>query len=303
MPKNSRTVRRDAHRAAVQARERRERRERQRRRMIWAAGSLGLILVAIIGLTIVKVSAVDQENTAPSGTLASDAVTRSVTAVPAAVLDQIGRGSVNTLPRPIVGQPALTSAGKPLVVYLGAEYCPFCAAQRWGVVVALARFGSFADLGATHSASADIYPDTATLSFHGATYASPYLVFEGVEMQSNSRAGSTYATLDTPSGAQRQLLRTYDAPPYVAADAAGSIPFIDFGNRYVASGASISPQLLAGLSAEQIAAALADPASPIAKGIDGSANVITAVLCQLTDQQPATVCGSPAAQAYVDKLT
>jgi hypothetical protein len=62
------------------------------------------------------------------------------------------------------------TAGKPLVVYIGAEYCPFCAAQRWPLVVALSRFGTFSGLSVTRSASEDVFPDTATLSFHSASY-------------------------------------------------------------------------------------------------------------------------------------
>ncbi len=52
-------------------------------------------------------------------------------------------------------------------------------------------------------------------------------------MQSNVRSGNSYAALDTPTAAQQQLLQTYNAPPYVSADSAGAIPFIDFGNRYL----------------------------------------------------------------------
>src|SRR6185312_6914517 len=34
----------------------------------------------------------------------------------------------------------LTSKGLPEVVYVGAEYCPYCAAERWGTIIALDRF-------------------------------------------------------------------------------------------------------------------------------------------------------------------
>jgi hypothetical protein len=222
--------------------------------------------------------------------------------VPSDVLNQIGLGKVDTLPKAITGQPALTAGGKPLVVYVGAEYCPYCAAQRWGMVVALSRFGSFTGLKTTSSASADVFPNTATLSFHGATYTSDYLTFQGVETSSNVRQGSGYAPLDTLTAQQSQLLNTYDAPPYVAAGSAGSIPFIDFGNKFIMSGASISPQLLAGKSASDIATALSDPSSPIAQAVNGSANAFTAAICQVTGGQPGAVCTSPAVTAYQGKL-
>ncbi len=33
--------------------------------------------------------------------------------------------------------------GKPEVLFVGAEFCPFCAAERWPLIVALSRFGHF----------------------------------------------------------------------------------------------------------------------------------------------------------------
>ena len=188
------------------------------------------------------------------------------------------------------------------MVYIGAEYCPFCAAQRWGVIVALARFGSFTGLGASHSAADDVYPNTATLTFHGASYTSSFVEFQGVETATNQREGGRYAPLDALTPLHNQLMRTYNAPPYTDADSAGAIPFMDFGNRYILSGSSVSPELLAGRSVEEIAAALADPSSPIAKAIDGSANVYTAIICGLTSSKPATVCASPAVLAYQSRL-
>jgi len=196
----------------------------------------------------------------------------------------------------------LMADGKPLVIYVGAEYCPYCAAQRWGMVVALSRFGSFTGLQTTHSSSTDAFPNTATLSFHGTTYTSAYLSFQGVETKSNVRRGNTYATLDKPTAQQEQLLQKYDAPPYVPASSTGAIPFIDFGNRYFAAGASISPQLLAGMSASDIARALSDPSSPIAQAVGGSANAFTAAICDLTGARPGDVCTSASATAYAGKF-
>jgi hypothetical protein len=42
-----------------------------------------------------------------------------------------------------------------------------------------------------------------------------------------------------------------------------------------------------------VAAALQDPSSAIAKGADGSANMITAAICKTTNNQPSSVCTSP----------
>jgi hypothetical protein len=92
------------------------------------------------------------------------------------------------------------------------------------------------------------------------------------------------------------VLQKYDAPPYVPAQGAGSIPFIDVAGQYGVSGASYDISALRGMSPEQIAAALSDPSSAVAKGILGSANVLTAAICSATDNQPPEVCGTPTIQ-------
>jgi hypothetical protein len=168
------------------------------------------------------------------------------------------------------------------------------------MVVALSRFGTFAHLGATESATNDQFPGTKTFSFYGSSYSSPYLVFTPVETQSNQPSGNSFATLQTPTAAQQDLLKKYDQPPYT--QSSGGIPFVDFGNRYVVSGASYSPQVLQGQSMAAIAGSLVDPSNPIAQNINGSANILTAAICQLTNNQPAQVCSTPTIAAAKAKL-
>ena len=187
------------------------------------------------------------------------------------------------------------------MLYVGAEYCPFCAAQRWPVVVALSRFGTWSGLGKTTSASDDVYPDTATLSFHGATYTSDYLSFTGVETSGRTKLNGQYTPLDTLSAADQKTFETFNRPPYTTGSA-GGIPFLDLGGSYVSAGASLDPQLLAGKTHRQIAAALSDPASPLAQAVDGSANVITAAMCEVTGQQPTQVCSAPGVTAAAKTL-
>ncbi len=282
-----------------------QRRAAQRRRRLAIAGAAVAVVVLALGtLIVVKVTGNGGTAKPPAkaATQASTQLTAALAGVPAGVLDTVGAGKVDNPPKAINGQQVLTDDGKPLIVYIGAEYCPYCAAERWAAVVALSRFGTFTGLGQTHSSSTDEYPDTATLSFHGASYTSQYLAFQGVETQSNQPQGNSYAPLDTPTAQQQNLLKTFNAPPYVASDAAGSIPFVDFANQGVVSGASYSPQILAGKTADQIAAALSDPASPITQAIGGTANAFTTLLCQLTNGQPGAVCTSAAATAYKGKL-
>jgi hypothetical protein len=56
------------------------------------------------------------------------------------------------------------------------------------------------------------------------------------------------------------------------------------------------------MSHRQIAAALADPTSPVAQAVDGSANVLTAALCEVSGQQPAAVCTAPGVAAAAKTL-
>ena len=296
-PAQQRVAARRAELAAAEA-------SRQRRqRLIRVIAPVAVVLAVVAVFVVVKVSV--GGNTVKSGqktTTAQNGVIKDVTTVPAAVLNTVGVGSATVSPKPIKSDP-LTQDGKPLVLYIGAEYCPFCATERWGVTVALSRFGTFTNLGQTTSSPSDVYPSTASLSFHGATFTSPTVAFTGKETESNQASHGSYATLDALTAAEQTTLSTYDAPPYVSSDSKGAIPFIDIGGKYMISGASFSPQALHGKTHAQIAAALADPTSPIAQGVDGTANLVTAAICQTTSQRPAAVCQSAGVTKATAKLT
>jgi hypothetical protein len=266
-----------------------------RRRLFVVAGSVGAVLAVVATLVAVKLAT--GSGGPRSGARAATApasVTSEIAHVPASVLDQVGTGTVSALPTAISGAP-LTAGRTPRVLYIGAEYCPFCATERWPLAVALSRFGSFTGLGEVRSAPApEVYPETATLTFSRSAYHSPQLAFTAVETQSNQVVHGHYALLQTPSPADAAVLRAHDS--------SGSIPFIDIGGRWVIVGASLDPQVLHGKSQAQIAAALADPSSPIARGVDGAANVITAGICQVTGNTPTAVCHAPGVRGAAARL-
>jgi hypothetical protein len=280
------------------------RRADERMRIFVAAGIVIVVLAIVLTFVLIKLN---NKTTLPSASPPSNshagaapaAVIGQVTSVPESALNAVGAGGGAVTARPIpIGGASLTLNGKPEMFYLGGEFCPFCAVERWPMIVALSRFGTFSGLTTIRSAAADgaghaePYPDTATWTFAKASYSSPYLTFTPVEELTNIPDPSTgsYTTLETPTQAQVALLARYDAPPYVPAGDAGSIPFIDFGNKYAIAGASYSPQVLAGLSWSQIAADLSNPNSPVAMGIDGTANYITAAICAMTGNQPTSAC-------------
>jgi hypothetical protein len=274
-------------------------RAERRKRLLLALGAVAVVVIVVGGLVAVRLAGGSKESsTGPSGTADAQIMT-ALTSIPATTFAAVGTDAAQASPSAITAPP-LASGGKPKVLYIGAEFCPYCAAERWPVTVALSRFGTFNNLGTTHSAGDDVFPNTPTLSFHGATYTSQYLAFTGVETTTNEKVNGNYAPLDTPTAADQKTFDTYNQPPYV--QSGGSIPFIDLGGKFVSSGASYSPELLAGKTQAEIAAALKDSSSPIAKAIDGSANLYTAALCKVTGNQPTAVCTSDAVTAAAGKL-
>jgi hypothetical protein len=266
------------------------------RRVLWAAGATVAVLALVALLTVAKISS-DNSNSSTNkaaphvNTPASTAGVDQVAAVAPTTLSRAAAGSSVAKPQKISGSP-LTVGGKPEVLYIGAEYCPFCAAERWAMVMALSKFGSFNGLGATHSSSSDVDANTPTFSFHGATYTSNYLSFRGVETTTNQRQGSSYAPLDKPTSAEQALIQKYDAPPYVSSANAGSIPFIYLDGRFLQISAAYDPHVLAGQSMTQIATGLSDPNTASTKNIEASAGVLVGDLCTLTHGQPGSVCSS-----------
>jgi hypothetical protein len=272
------------------------RRAQVRNRLFLAGGAIAVVVAIVVLFVVFQGNPSSPRKSAapkaPSGSALTQLIMQTTT-VPQSTLDRAGNGGgeVAAKPTSISGTP-LTSGGKPEMLYIGAEYCPYCAAERWAMVVALSRFGTFTGLATTHSAAkdgggnAEPYPNTPTWTFAHATYTSKYLAFAPVEEYTNTPDPKTggYTPLQTPTARQQALASKYDAAY------SGAIPFIDYGNKYLTVGASYNPSLLQGLTWSQIAADLRNPASPVAKGILGTANYMTAAICGLTGNQPAAVC-------------
>ncbi len=276
-----------------------------------AWGAVALVVIVIVVLVVVKVTS-GSSTTAAAYTPVTPApasVVRDVSTVPASVYNQVGVNipSQATPNPPIVlsGQPPLTLSGRtPAMLYFGAEWCPYCAAERWGVVTALARFGTWTNLKITASSHTDVYPATPTFSFQGASYSSPYLGFDGVENCTNipdaaDTACNGYRALPGPNAQQQAVINKYSSPTFIPGATAGSVgyPFLDIGNQALISGATYNPQMLAGLTQSEIAGSLTDPTNSVTQSIIGTANYISAAVCASTKQQPSSVCASPGVTA------
>jgi hypothetical protein len=294
MGKASRLKERSA-REKIAAQRAAARRAEMRRRVFITGGSVLAVAVIVIAFVLVKVLGGNGSSppSASSRTVLPARVLRDVTSVPASTLDTVGGGTVTANPLTAGSGAALTSSGKPEMLYIGAEYCPYCAAMRWSMAVALSRFGTFTPpLRGIHSATHDVFPHTATLTFYQAGYHSRYLTFTPVENLTVSKT-----LLQSPTAAQNKLWAQYEPDPNQR-----GYPFIDFGNKWVLKGPIYNPQLLQGLTWAQIAAALHNSASPVAQGADGAANYLTAAICSMTHNQPASVCTSRAVTSVAGKL-
>jgi hypothetical protein len=238
-----------------------------------------------------------------------------VTSIPLSVYNSVG---VYGLPLPQTvtkGQTPLKSGALPRMVFVGAEYCPYCAMARWSIVAALSRFGTFSDLKMTASANSD--GDIPTFSFLRSTYTSPYLVFTAYE--SLDRDSNPLQTLPSDVNA---LYTKYDGNEQTAVAAVPfnpsgvGIPFLDFANAAVSSGApgflnpvydaleGGGPASTTAAAAAIIASSLHDPstaeASAIgAKNLIALANFYSGDICSIDGGKPASVCDSKGVMAAI----
>ena len=246
------------------------------------------VLAVVAILAVVKLS---EPSPAPTGAARDGrAVSSQMLAalrVPAAVLAGVGKGGAAFPPGAGVRPQAapLTAAGKPEMLYIGADFCPYCAAERWALVVALSRFGTFSSLRYMTSSATDVYPGTPTFTFHHAVYSSPYLTFVGVETAGNRMVGGQYRPLQSLTASQQALLKRYDPN--------GSIPFVDLGGRFVQVGANYDPGVLKGLGWRRIADRVREGRGAVGQDILGGANLLTAAICATDGQRPARVCRAP----------
>ncbi|HVB14032.1 MAG TPA: DUF929 family protein [Candidatus Dormibacteraeota bacterium] len=263
------------------------------------SGVVGVVAVFVIVVVVLELSL--------TGSLKQDAkvlpipasLVNTISTVPVKTLEQVKAGNINNTPLniPASYKPvALSSQGLPEVAFVGAEYCPYCALQRWSLIIGLSRFGTWSGLHIIRSSVYDSPPNIPTFTFaYGAKFTSKYLVFSSHELQSNvsiNKDGSPYKTLQNVSGAV--------ATAFTSIDPTLGYPFVDYAGKYVQVGSEAvtsNVAALQGLSWDQVAKRLRDPTSTVAQEILGGANYVTAATCMLTGQKPGPVCTSSMIQA------
>jgi len=262
--------------------------------------ALGLIILAIVllgALVIVRdnsgpttISTVETFNPAPSSlvsTVASvpgsvyDAVGVSSPGNPVMPLGKAGSGNAPSWLASVNGGPPL-----PVVFFYGAEFAPYAAVERWPLIMALSRFGSFNQLGLMQSSPTTAFANLSTFTFWKVSYSSRYVILESVERYSSlNPTGARYLSLEVPDARQSAAIARYGT-------SANTFSLLDVANRYVLNGAAFSPTVLAGLSQGQIAGDLATPASPMTQATVTAANEITAAICSVDGDRPDAVCES-----------
>jgi hypothetical protein len=267
----------------------------------FAWGATVVILIGVVVLLVYAFSTPSNPTEVVRRSPTSPAILTEVGQISGSVFDNVGVTAPTTpLTAPsVVNGPALVEAGKPEVLYVGAEFCSFCAAERWALVVALSRFGRFTALANMQSAPQSAFPSIQSFSFVGSTYASRYLTFTGTELYSNAvDSQGAFTRIATLTSEQAALLDRYGN----GAGGPTSYPFVDINNLLVAGSAGFSPGVLTGLSQGTIAGNLDQPGTASTQAIIASANYLTAGMCRATHGLPAPVCTSRGVSAAAQAL-
>jgi hypothetical protein len=203
---------------------------------------------------------------------------------------------VSFIPKKVLGkfmhvtnEPLKRTGGKSLVFFMGAGFCPFCAAERWAIVNALSNFGRWEGLVETASAGHDEkYLNIPTVSFARAKYESEYVEFVGRET-----ADRNFEPLQELDEKDYEVLDTFN-PDQI-------IPFLLIDGQFIQVGSGYSPQLLEGMDHARVKSDLASPSSQVGKAIKAEIDNITALICKSIGGK-ANACGSETIKSLVAKI-
>jgi hypothetical protein len=174
---------------------------------------------------------------------------------------------------------------KPVLLFIGAQYCPHCAGQRWSVMKALDQFGTFGNVRASASSEGNI----PTFDFTGAAYRSSFVVFDHKDVEDLN-----YKPLQSLDAAEQLAFNRYDTT--------GSIPLILAGG-YAITGDAYNLADIDGLSFGMVQRALRHGArQAIVNDINAEANAITAFLCHADGMKPGSACNRPVISSIVRTL-
>ncbi len=166
-----------------------------------------------------------------------------------------------------VSKDTMRRGGKLYAFFMGAEYCPYCAAERWAIVRALQKFGQWDGLKQTISAARDEpFLNLPTYDFSKATYTSPNIEFASREVKDRD-----FKPLQKLLKTEEKLVRKFNPGK--------EIPFLLIGGRFMQVGSGFTPKIFIGHTFRQTETELKKMESEIRKTIDDEANIISALMC------------------------
>jgi len=126
---------------------------------------------------------------------------------------------------------AWQDAGKPVVYFYGASWCPYCSAGSWAIYKALISYGNATGAGSSlyYSDPGDVYASTPEilLGFVAANYSSQWISFQTSEY------------IGSPSGRTFPGTSNCYESAYVNAYSGGSIPFLVVNGQYIHGGSQL----------------------------------------------------------------
>ncbi len=189
----------------------------------------------------------------------------------------------------VTDQPLKRQSGKSLVYFMGAGFCPFCAAERWAIVKALERFGKWDGLVEDKSAGHDEkYLNVPTFSLARARYSSDHVEFAGKET-----ADRNFEPLQELDDSDFEILDMYNPDQM--------IPFLLIDGQFMQVGAGFSPEMIQNMTHEQVRTELEKPDSAIGRAVRAEIDNITALVCKSIGGK-GDACGLDSVKALVGKL-
>ena len=277
-----------------------------------AWGAVALVVVIIGTLFIVNATKSNTQDLSYTPVTPAPAqVVHDVTTIPTSTWDKVGVSDTSVAkPTVLTGQPDMSLNGKsPAMLYYGAEYCPYCAAERWAMAAALARFGTWSNLQITASSHVDVDADHPHLQLPRCHARQPVHHVQGDravhEHPGVGKPRSVHQPPEPDQGGesdpgQVQLLQV---PARTAAPTGRSRSRSwTSTTSLLFSGASYDPQILAGLTWTDISGSLSDPTNPVTQAILTTGNYMSAGICNASHGQPGSVCTSSGVQAAAKAL-
>ena len=178
----------------------------------------------------------------------------------------------------VTDTPIKTKSGKTLVFFLGAGFCPFCAAERWSIVEALKNFGTWQNLQEDFSAEKDEkYLNIPTFNFVNASYSSSYVEFQAIET-----ADRHFNAVDNEGKDHYDILENYN-PDQI-------IPFTLIDGQFMQAGSGYSPKLFEGLNHDKVREQILDLQSTLGSSIKNETAFLTALICFTLKDFTGEVC-------------